>query len=204
MKKYFKKNQKISVVPSNIKGASNTKISTMNTSDFEVKISDNDIQYFTEGEGIEIFTIIDAGILYLKSLILSVDFENKIIKIAYDKEKQEILQRREYTRVDFAKEFTLTDTVTKEAFVCTGIDISAGGIKLVTTAHLNTSCDYQIEFTLENSIPIKCFFRPIRVLAEKGKKTQNTVSGKFVALKNIDKIAIVQYCFKKNMEFTNK
>jgi hypothetical protein len=72
MKKYFKKNQKISVVPSNIKGASNTKISTMNTSDFEVKISDNDIQYFTEGEAIEIFTIIDAGILYLKSLIINV------------------------------------------------------------------------------------------------------------------------------------
>ena len=75
MKKYLKKNQKISVVPSNIKGASNTKITAMNTSDFEVKINDNDFQYFSEGEPIEIFTIIDACILYLKSIRLKVKLQ---------------------------------------------------------------------------------------------------------------------------------
>ena len=77
---------------------------------------------------------------------------------------------------------------------------------MVTEALLSTEKDYEIEFSLEGNIPIQCFFKPIRVseLDKKNKQTRNVVSGRFVALKNIDKIAIVQYCFKKNLENTNK
>ena len=41
-------------------------------------------------------------------------------------------------------------------------------------------------------------------IAAEAKNKKNIVSGRFIALKNIDKIAIVQFCFKKQMENTNK
>ena len=151
---------------------------------------------------IEAFAVVEDGMLYFKPVVLCVDAENNSLELEYNKEKYELLQRREYTRVDFDKEFTIT--FGEKSSVCKCIDICAGGMKFVTAEALNTAEDYKIEFTLENTVPITCYFRPIRVMAEKGKVQKNIVSGKFVALKNIDKIAIVQFCFKKNVEGTNK
>ena len=79
-------------------------------------------------------------------------------------------------------------------------------MKIETDAPVTNEKDYYVEFSLEGNIPIQCFFKPIRVdeLHQKNKKAKNLVSGRFIALKNIDKIAIVQFCFKKQMENTNK
>ena len=78
-------------------------------------------------------------------------------------------------------------------------------MKLETLSELKETEDYPIEFPLESKIPIECFFKPIRIMAKgKGKTKKYIVSGRFIVLKNIDKIAIVQYCFKKQTENTNK
>lgn len=190
------------MVPEDIKGALSSNIKKTIGSTIECEIKDSDLCYYKEGASVEMFTVVDDGMLYFKPVVTNIDDVNKIIKVEYDKEKYELLQRREFTRIDFIKEFTLKDE-TKE-YVCEGIDIGAGGMKFTTKAPLNCSKDYPIEFTLEGSIPICCFFKPIRVDREKGKNAKNIVSGRFVALKNIDKIAIVQFCFKKQMENTNK
>ena len=79
-------------------------------------------------------------------------------------------------------------------------------MKFVTEAPLTPIKDYLIEFSLDSGIPIRCFFKPIRVDGIESKKSvqKNIVSGRFIALKNIDKIAIVQFCFRKEMESTIK
>lgn len=202
MKKFLKENQKISMVPQNIKGALSTTIKKLTPDSLEAEISAGDFEYYQKGDNIEVFTIVDEGMLYFKPVVSQTVAENNTVEVKFDTAKYELLQRREYTRVDYEKEFTLSDG--ENDYICGCIDICAGGMKFVTAAALNTASDYKIEFTLENTIPIKCFFRPIRVVPVKGKKQQNIVSGRFVALKNIDKIAIVQFCFKKSMESTNK
>ncbi len=202
MKKLLKKHHQIYFVPEDIKGAFAAEIQKITTDCIETAVSDKDRAYYKKGDVIEAFAVVEDGMLYFKPVVSEIDTQNNLIKVNFDKNKYELLQRREYTRVDFNKEFTLTDG--EKECVCECIDICAGGMKFVTTEALNTAQDYKIEFTLESTIPISCYFKPIRILPQKGTKQKNIVSGRFIALKNIDKIAIVQFCFKKNMESTNK
>lgn len=202
MKKLLKKHQQIYFVPQDIKGAFSADIQKISADSIETAISAENIQYYQNGDKIESFAVVEDGMLYFKPVVAEVDAQNSILKVSYEKNGYELLQRREYTRVDFDKEFTLTNA--DNDCVCKCIDICAGGMKFVTTEALNTAQDYKIEFTLESTIPISCYFKPIRVLPQKGTKQKNIVSGRFIALKNIDKIAIVQFCFKKSMESTNK
>lgn len=209
MRKLLKKNQKISIVPQDIKGAVSTKIKKIAKNIIEVEINKTDLQYYQKDNVVEMFTVVDDGMLYFKPVISEILEDENIVKVAFDKNVYDLLQRREFTRVELEKDFKLNDG--QKDYVCSLVDISAGGMKFVTDAPLTTVRDYVIEFTLENNIPIQCFFKPIRVdelqvKTTKSKKQlpKSIVSGRFIALKNIDKIAIVQFCFKKQMEYTNK
>lgn len=205
MRKLLKKNQKIFVAPENIKGALSTTIKKVTAKTIEVEIDKKDLKYYKKDNKIEMFTIVDAGMLYFKPIVTEVLKEENTIKVEFDKKSYDLLQRREFSRVEIQKDFKLFDTDNKE-FVCTTIDISAGGMKFVTEAPLTPVKDYIIEFSLDSGIPIRCFFKPIRVDGIDTKKSvqKNVVSGRFIALKNIDKIAIVQFCFRKEMESTIK
>lgn len=209
MRKLLKKNQKIYVVPQDIKGALSTKIKKIARNVIEVEINNSDLAYYQKDATVEMFTIVDAGMLYFKPVVSEVLADENIVKVVFNKEVYDLLQRREFTRVELEKDFRLSDG--QNDYVCSLIDISAGGMKFVTDAPLTTVRDYVIEFSLENNIPIQCFFKPIRVdelqtkvAKSKKQSPKSVVSGRFIALKNIDKIAIVQFCFKKQMEFTNK
>ncbi len=209
MRKLLKKNQKIYVVPQDIKGALSTKIKKIARNVIEVEINNSDLAYYQKDATVEMFTIVDEGMLYFKPVVSEVLDDENIVKVVFNKEVYDLLQRREFTRVELEKDFRLSDG--QNDYVCSLIDISAGGMKFVTDAPLTTVRDYVIEFSLENNIPIQCFFKPIRVdelqtkvAKSKKQSPKSVVSGRFIALKNIDKIAIVQFCFKKQMEFTNK
>ena len=204
MKKLLKKNQKICVVPKDIKGSMSSKIIKTDRDIIEFEVNEKDLPYYSKGESIEIFTVVDDGMLYFKTKVEKTDENQKVVSASFDKKTYDLLQRREYTRIDFEKEFTLKDG--ENEYICSTIDISAGGMKILADIPLSPEKDYLIEFSLESNIPIECFFRPIRVdeVHLKNKEVKNIISGRFIALKNIDKIAIVQFCFKKQSENTNK
>ena len=203
MKNLIKNNQKIFMVPKDIKGALSTFINKIVGSSIDVNVSKADLSYYKLGDVVEMFTVIDDGMLYFKPRITDINAAEGIIRVEFDKKNYDQLQRREYTRIDMHKEFILKDD--EKSYVCTCLDLSAGGMKIQTEAELDRLKDYAIEFSLESNIPIECFFRPVRVTADKdGETVKNIVSGRFIALKNIDKIAIVQFCFKKQMENTSK
>ena len=204
MKKMLKKNQKICIVSEDIKGSFSSKILKTEKNLFEVAINSDDINYYKKGSEIEAFTVVDEGMLYFKAKVDTIKNKENILTISFDKKDYELLQRREYTRIDFEKEFTLKDA--DNEYVCKTIDISAGGMKILLDKKISVANDYPIQFSLESNIPIECFFKPIRIdeMLSKNKVVKYVVSGKFVALKNIDKIAIVQFCFKKQMENKNK
>ena len=200
MKELLKIDQKISMVPENINGALSSKIKKVIGNSIEVTVSEEDIEFYKPQTTIEMFTVVDEGMLYFKPIVSEIRKDEGIVKVDFDKENYDLLQRREYTRIYLDKEFTLKDE--SKDYVCKCIDISAGGMKFITSAELSVEKDYSIEFSLESNIPIQCYFKPIRT--DKQENNKNIVSGRFIALKNIDKIAIVQFCFKKQMENTNK
>jgi c-di-GMP-binding flagellar brake protein YcgR len=197
MKNLLKKGQKIYVVPEDIKGALSSQIKKITKNFIELEVKENDLPYYKESDKIEMFAVVDDGMIYFKPEVSSK--EENTLKVNLG-EEYDILQRREYTRIEREKEFTLKDT--NKEYVCRCIDISAGGMKFTIDADLDVEKDYQVEFSFESNIPIQCYFKPIR--AGKQKDSKSVVSGRFIALKNIDKIAIVQFCFKKQIENTNK
>lgn len=208
MKKLLKKNQKICMVPQDVKGALSSTIKKTVKNIVQLEIKNDDLKFYKTGDVVEMFTVVEEGMLYFKPCVTEIDEKENLVTVEFDKKQFDLLQRREFTRVELEKEFTLKDTSTgkQKDFVCKCIDISAGGMKFLTDAELTPAQDYIIEFSLESNIPIEAFFKPIRSDAsgQKGKNAKNIVSGRFIALKNIDKIAIVQYCFKKQIENTNK
>lgn len=210
MKKLLKKNQKIWMVPEDIKGALSSNISKVTAKFIELSINKKDMKYYSLNDKVEMFSVVDEGMLYFKPEIVEINKNENLIKVEFDKKAYDLLQRREYTRIELEKEFTLKDG--DNEYVCKALDVSAGGMKFITEAMLLSEKDYTVEFSLENNIPIQCFFKPIRVDEMKkdakekttDETAKNVVSGRFIALKNIDKIAIVQFCFKKQMENTNR
>ncbi len=76
------------------------------------------------------------------------------------------------------------------------IDISAGGLKVATKQQLELLKDYKISFTIENQ-KVDTIFEPIRIEALPNGFFS---SGRFKDINNTDRVALVQYCFKKQIE----
>ena len=198
MKTLLKKNKKVSILPKNVKGAAEGTITRALKDFFEVEIPSEDLKYYKKGENVEFFAAVDSGMLYFTSELEEINENTLKIKTAKD---YDLLQRREYTRVPLDKEITIKD----DNITCKCLDISAGGMKIEMAKQPDMEKDYTISFSLDGRTEIGCYLRPIRITKDDKKKNgKYIVSGRFVLLKNIDKIAIVQYCFKKNIENTNK
>lgn len=198
MKTLLKKNKKVSILPQDVQGAAEGTIKKALKDFFEVEIPQEDLKYYKTGEIVELFAAVDAGMLYFSSELEEINENLLKIKTAKD---YELLQRREYTRIPLDREIKIKD----DNSTCKCIDISAGGMKIEMAKQPDMEKDYTISFSLDGRTEISCYLRPIRISKDDKKKNgKYIVSGRFVLLKNIDKIAIVQYCFKKNIENTNK
>ena len=62
--------------------------------------------------------------------------------------------------------------------------------------------EYDVTLKLESELVVKCKYKLIRV--EKNDAGIYTISGRFTNLSNVDKMTLVQFCMKKNMENINK
>ena len=82
------------------------------------------------------------------------------------------------------------------------LDLSAGGMKLRTEENIDIEKDYKVSIKLSNEQEVKCKYQLIRV--EKGDNGLYTISGRFTNLSNIDKMTLIQFCMKKDMENLNK
>ena len=82
------------------------------------------------------------------------------------------------------------------------LDISAGGMKIQTNENIDIEKEYKVSIKLSDEHEVNCKYQLIRV--EKGENGLYTISGRFVNLSNIDKMVLVQFCMKKDMENLNK
>lgn len=152
---------------------------------------------YSANEKVDLFAVSGSGVICLESELKSVDGKTLMVLKPF---KEKDIQRREYLRVELNKNILIyTDEKTIRATV---LDISAGGAAMITDTEMKKDFDYKFDITLEKDILISCKFRPIRVnLKEENKYF---VSGKFTLIKNIDRVAIMQFCMKKTSENQNK
>ena len=196
MRELISKDQRIVMVPQNFKFANKGTITEVEPNYFMLEL-DYEPEGIMEKNYCEFYTQTPNGTLYFDSYAINMD--GKKLKIA-SPAKHKFLQRRQYTRIKFIMDLDMFEGETPVKI--TTLDISAGGMKLKTTASIGIDKEYTITLPLSEEQNIKCKFAPIRI--EKNNEGGYTISGRFDYYSNMDKMTITQYCAKRNIEIKNK
>lgn len=170
-----------------------------NSINFNLPIAtDNELADYKKGDEVEIFGSNNEGLIYFVTSITEKDGKNITVKMP---ETYKNIQRREYSRVDFKGELSFEDY--KDAVLQTD-DISAGGLKFISSISLEEHLEYNISISLSNNLTIRCTIQPIRIQQiDYNGKTAYSISGKFKTIESIDRIALVQYSFRSLTEAEN-
>ena len=196
MRELVKKEQVVTIVPQDFKKTNKGTVLDVSMEGFRMKL-----KYKPDGLVVnhicDFYSITDNGYLYFESYIQAL--ENNIITIA-NPVKHRFLQRRKFTRIKFIENLVLTcDNISHKVST---LDLSAGGMKLRTEENIDIEKEYNVSIKLSDEQEVKCRYQLIRV--EKGDNGLYTISGRFTHLNNIDKMTLVQFCMKKDMESLNK
>ncbi|MBR2430299.1 PilZ domain-containing protein [bacterium] len=196
MRELVKEEQLVTIVPQDFKNSNKGKVLQVSLEGFRMEL-----KYKPEGliknHICDFYSLTDNGYLYFESYIQNI--ENNVITIA-NPVKHRFLQRRKFTRIKFNEDLQLINN--DIVHNVRTLDISAGGMKVQTKENIDIEKEYKVTIKLTNEIEIKCKYQLIRV--EKKDNGMYTISGKFTSLSNIDKMTLVQFCMKKDMENLNK
>ena len=196
MRELVKTDQLVTIVPQDFKKTNKGKVIEVSPEGFRMKL-----QYKPDGLIVnhicDFYSLTDNGYLYFESYVEALD--NNIITIP-NPVKHRFLQRRKFTRIKFLEDLVLTcDNVSHNVRT---LDISAGGMKIRTQDNIDIEKEYHVSIKLSDEQIINCKYQLIRI--EKGDNGIYTISGRFTHLNNIDKMTLVQFCMKKDMENINK
>ncbi len=196
MRELIKKEQLVTIVPQDFKNSNKGRVLHVDLDGFRMEL-----KYKPEGliknHVCDFYSLTDNGYLYFESYIQNL--ENNVITIA-NPVKHRFLQRRKFTRIKFIEDLELISD--NKAHKVRTLDLSAGGMKLRTEENIDIEKEYKVTIKLSNEQEVKCKYQLIRV--EKGDSGLYTISGRFTNLSNIDKMTLIQFCMKKDMENMNK
>ncbi len=201
MQNVIKNGKDFRIIPE--KFESSTICNIINTGDDSINFSlpvatGKELDDYNAGDEVEIFGSNNEGLIYFVTKITDKDGKNITVKMP---ETYKNIQRREYSRVDFKGELSFVDF--KDAVLQTD-DISAGGLKFISSIPFEEHLEYNINIGLSNNLTINCTIQPIRIqqIDYNGKKAYS-ISGKFKKIESIDRIALVQYSFRSLTEAEN-
>ena len=193
MEEYLK-NSTFYIVPENIENINNFKLLKYND-EYIVLNSPQLSTEFTKNENIEVFTNSTKGIIYFKSKVY--EYSNNNLTLLKP-ENYQILQRRENERIILNENITLMEDNNK---ICAKLsDLSVGGMKIECENQLKINNAYRVELNFDN-INLQFTFTPLRISFE---NDIYNISGQLTADKASDKIELVQYCYKKLFEQSNR
>ena len=196
MRELIKENTTVTIVPQDFKKTNKGKVLEVSTDRFRMEL-----KYKPDGLKVnhicDFYSFTDNGYLYFESYIQKL--ENNVITIA-NPVKHRFLQRRKFTRIKFLEDLELKyGDITHKIRT---LDLSAGGMKVQTPENIYMENEYDVTLKLSDEQEIRCKYQLIRM--EKGDNGLYTISGRFTYLSNIDKMTLVQFCMKKDMENLNK
>ncbi|MBQ3640389.1 PilZ domain-containing protein [bacterium] len=193
MRDQIVKGKKFSILSKKVDNATFCTISNVFEDCFEVEL-EQDKKYEID-ETIELFSMTNKGQLYFETIVKGIN--GRTLQIWYPI-TYKYLQRREYSRIVVDKDIILKDS--KNSIKAKIVDISPGGIKVITPSQLNLLNQYEINIVLDSNT-INCKFEPIRMEYFEGEFVS---SGRFSSISNYDRITLFQYCCGKQIEISNK
>ena len=195
MKNYIYRDREFKILSKSVDNATKCAIKDIFDDGFSVELFTDEL--YKENESVELYTITEMGLLYFETIIKEI--AGKVLRL-WSPPTYKFLQRREYTRVNISKDLVLLSPDGEEIMVSL-LDISAGGLKLASPKQLELSSLYDIELELEKNKKIVCKFQPVRM--EVNPQAVIT-SGRFQLLTNVDRVWLVQFCFRRQLEEKNK
>lgn len=193
MRSEILENKEFNILSRSIDNATKCKVVRVDEEEFEVKLETNG--KYEVDESVELFAMTSNGQLYFETIVKEV--KDNLVSMWFPINYR-YLQRREYSRINVNKEVTLIKG--KKKIIAKIIDLSAGGFKVLTDEQLDLLAEYSFEIKIDNEIA-KCTFEPIRIETNSGSFIS---SGRFNNITSHDRIALVQYCFRKQIENSNK
>ena len=187
----LKEKMNIKVVPEEIDNTFETVISKI---DDEAIYFDLGNDVLTEGSVFDAYAFSDNGIAFFSAKIDKI--ENNSAKISKEV-KAELLQRRQYARIKLDNDVVICEEGSKENIDGWMIDISVGGLKMHVKQELDISKNYVLNINLDGN-KMALAFKPIAFV--KDMENLYTMSARFENIQNMDKITLVQYCYKKQAE----
>jgi len=160
---------------------------------FKVKLKNS--RNYEADEAVELFSAESGSRLYFETIVKEVSGDILLIWFPLT---SKYLQRREYYRISENKSIALSSE--NDSIGGKILDISAGGLKIITSRQLELLKIYKISIII-NSGEINASFQPIRIEAS---KEGFISSGKFDDITSHDRIALIQYCFRKQLENTQR
>lgn len=196
MRELLKNEQLVTIVPQEFRKTNRGTVIDVSADGFKMAL-----QYKPDGLIVnhicDFYSLTDNGYLYFESYIQAL--EDNVLTIA-NPIKHRFLQRRKFTRIKFTEDLVLScDNILHNVRT---IDISAGGMKISTADNINIEKEYKVTIKLSDEQEVSCRYQLIRV--EKNDSGKYIISGRFTHLNNIDKMTLVQFCMKKDMETINK
>lgn len=189
-------NQEFIILSKAVTNATKCKVTNVFDDEFVVKLTTKET--YKENMAVELFSVVKNGILYFSTkLNKAEDCELHVCKPS----KTSLIQRREYTRIDIHKNILISHE--NKNIRAEIIDISAGGMKILTDSKMKVKGTYTVNINLEKKVNFSCIYSPIRIVFDDSVQKYR-VSGKFKVIKNIDKISLAQFCMKKQSELESK
>jgi len=189
---HLKENQKIKIIPDNIEEFSMGIIISVCKNYFVAEVK-NSLLIMTGSEPEILISEEDYMIM----------FTSKVNKINNNKvffatpSKFTIVQKREYPRIKTQMPVFLKETVDSQETEAETINIGGGGMQIASSAKYSLNCILNARFSLPNKKEINALFEISRI---NKKNEEKFFSGKFNKISNFDKTAIIQYCFKRQLE----
>ena len=197
MRELIEKDQRVTIIPSDFKYANKGVVTDVSSDGFILKL-DYPADGILKDNYCEFYTDSKHGTLYFESYASEMRDDN-IIKIA-NPAKHKFLQRRQFTRIKFIHNLTLSKD--GRDYSVTSLDISAGGMKFQTKENIDIEGKYSVKIPLTEKLNIECYFAPIRI--ERGDEGLYTHSGRFEFKENLDRMELIQYCTRRSIEIKNK
>lgn len=196
MRELIEKGQKIVMVPHDFKFANKGEVTDVFPDGFTLQL-DYEPDGILKSNYCEFYTQTQNGTLFFTSY--AKDINEKTLKIS-SPAKHKFLQRRQYSRIKFVQDIDISADYI--SYKIKTLDISAGGMKFITSENLDIEKNYYITLPLSKEQSVECIYSPIRI--EKNDNKTYTHSGRFEFKNNKDKMTLIQYCAKRSIEIKNK
>lgn len=195
---FLENNPKIKLIPDEVKGATNGVVTEYNSENFLVLLENINSLKLDINDIVEIMVSLETCIIRFDAKVKA--FNAEVVTLSLP-ESYKTVQRREYVRVDVNIPVEIKE-VTPEGKELNSMcqDLSGGGLKLLAPESFKEGALLEARLKIVDQKSISTVMEVLRVNSDNDSSLDYYISGRFVKISNSDRTAIIQLCFKRQLE----